>query len=95
MCPISSPTRSWTPWCGSTRAFSTSPRRGFKDTTRIAASDPRVWREIFQENRVALGEALGAFRQALDHLDGLVASGDAPAIEGELDRIRRVREGMR
>ena len=69
--------------------------RGFKDTTRIAAADPRVWREIFQENRVALGEALGAFRQALDHLDGLVASGDAPAIEGELDRIRRVRDGMR
>jgi prephenate dehydrogenase len=69
--------------------------RGFKDTTRIAASDPRVWREIFQENRVALGEALGAFRQALDHLDGLVASGDAPAIEAELDRIRRVRDGMR
>jgi prephenate dehydrogenase len=69
--------------------------RGFKDTTRIAAADPRVWREIFQENRVALGEALGAFRQALDHLDGLVASGDAPAIEAELDRIRRVRDGMR
>jgi prephenate dehydrogenase len=69
--------------------------RGYKDTTRIAAADPRVWREIFQENRVALGEALGAFRQALDHLDGLVASGDAPAIEAELDRIRRVRDGMR
>jgi prephenate dehydrogenase len=69
--------------------------RGFKDTTRIAASDPRVWREIFQENRVALDEALGAFRQALDHLDALVASGDAPGIEAELDRIRRVRDGMR
>jgi prephenate dehydrogenase len=66
--------------------------RGFKDTTRIAASDPRVWREIFQENRAGLTEALGAFRAALDHLEGLLAAGDVPAIEGALDRIRRVRE---
>jgi len=36
--------------------------RGFKDTTRIAASDPRMWREIFQENRAGLAEALAAFR---------------------------------
>jgi prephenate dehydrogenase len=69
--------------------------RGFKDTTRIAASDPRVWREIFQENQAALGEALGAFRDALDHLDRLVGSGDAPRIEAELDRIRGVRERVR
>ena len=66
--------------------------RGFKDTTRIAASDARVWREIFQENRVGLTEALGAFRAALDHLEGLLAAGDVPAIEGALDRIRCVRE---
>ena len=66
--------------------------RGFKDTTRIAASDARVWREIFQENRVGLTEALGAFRAALDHLEALLAAGDVPAIEGALDRIRRVRE---
>jgi len=68
--------------------------RGFKDTTRIAASDARVWREIFQENRAGLAEALTAFRAALDHLEGLLATGDVPAIEGALDRIRRVREGV-
>ncbi len=66
--------------------------RGFKDTTRIAASDPRVWREIFQENRAALGEALTAFRQALDHLEALIDGGDAEQIESELDRIRELRE---
>src|SRR5262245_7992475 len=66
--------------------------RGFKDTTRIAASDARMWREIFQENRAALGEALAAFRQALDHLDRLVSEGDAARIEAELNRIRLVRE---
>jgi prephenate dehydrogenase len=68
--------------------------RGFKDTTRIAASDARVWREIFQENRAGLTEALAAFRGALEELERLVASGDAAAIEAALDRIRRVREGV-
>lgn len=65
---------------------------GFRDTTRIAASNAKVWREIFQENREALGEALAAFRGALDDLERLVASGDDGAIERELDRIRLVRE---
>jgi len=67
---------------------------GFKDTTRIAASNPRVWREIFQDNREALAEALGAFRRALDDLDRLIAAGDAPAIERELDRIKLARERL-
>jgi prephenate dehydrogenase len=69
--------------------------RGFKDTTRIAAADPRMWREIFQENRAALGDALAAFRAALDELERLVAEGDAARIEAELDRIRTVRERLR
>jgi prephenate dehydrogenase len=68
--------------------------RGFKDTTRIAASDARVWREIFQENRAGLTEALAAFRGALEELERLVATGDDAAIEAALDRIRRVREGV-
>ncbi len=67
---------------------------GFRDTTRIAAANAQVWREIFQENRDALGEALGAFRGALDDLDRLVAGGDATAIERELDRIRVARERL-
>jgi prephenate dehydrogenase len=66
--------------------------RGFRDTTRIAASDPRVWREIFQENRAGLAEALGAFRAALDELERLLDTGDVTAIEAALDRIRRTRE---
>ncbi len=68
--------------------------RGFKDTTRIAASDPRVWREIFQENRSALGVALSAFRQALDHLEALIDAGDAARVEAELGRIREIRERL-
>jgi prephenate dehydrogenase len=65
--------------------------RGFKDTTRIAASDPAVWREIFQQNREALGEALAAFRGALGRLEGILAAGDDAAIESALEAIRKTR----
>jgi prephenate dehydrogenase len=68
--------------------------RGFKDTTGIAASNPRVWREIFQDNRAALREALGAFRAALDALERLVTADDGPATERELERIKQARERL-
>lgn len=68
--------------------------RGFRDTTRIAAADSRMWREIFQENRGALTGAVTAFRTALDHLERLIATGDGSAVEAELDRIKRAREGL-
>ena len=67
---------------------------GFRDTTRIAASSPRVWREIFQDNRAALREAVGTFRLALDDLERLVTSGSDAAIEAELERIRQARESL-
>ncbi len=65
--------------------------RGFKDTTRIAASDARLWREIFLENREALSETLRAFRRALDEMERLLISGRGDLLEAELDRIRRIR----
>jgi prephenate dehydrogenase len=68
---------------------------GFRDTTRIAASSPQMWRQIFQENREALGEALGHFRSALDDLERLVDGSDDPAFERELMRIKLAREGLR
>jgi len=68
--------------------------RGFKDTTRIAASDPVVWREIFQQNREALGEALGVFRRALASLERVLDSNDNAAIEEVLERIRRTRADL-
>ena len=68
--------------------------RGFRDTTRIAASSPEIWREIFQDNRAALGEAVAAFRKSLDHLEGVIASGDDAAVEAELARIKQAREAL-
>ena len=68
--------------------------RGFRDTTRIAVSSPEIWREIFQDNRAALGEAVAAFRKSLDHLEGVIASGDDAAVEAELARIKQAREAL-
>jgi prephenate dehydrogenase len=68
--------------------------QGFRDSTRIAAADPQMWREIFTENRGALGEAVAAFRTALDQLEKLVNAGDARTVEAELARIKAARERL-
>jgi prephenate dehydrogenase len=69
--------------------------RGFKDTTRIAASDPQMWQEIFFANREALGAVLTAFRAALDDLVRLIDAGDADAVRAAIARIRTLRERVR
>ena len=69
--------------------------RGFKDTTRIAASDPTMWQEIFLGNREALLDSLTAFREALDALEALVKAGDPARLEAALSDIKRAREAVR
>jgi prephenate dehydrogenase len=68
--------------------------RGFRDTTRIAAGDPRMWQEIFLANSAPLTDALGAFRRALDELEALITAGDPSGIEAALARIKRARETL-
>jgi prephenate dehydrogenase len=68
--------------------------RGFKDTTRIAASDPDVWREILTANRPALRASLTAYRAALDHLEALIASPDSAALTAYLAQIKATRERL-
>ncbi len=69
--------------------------RGFKDTTRIAASDPAMWRDILVANADAVLATLGGFRRALGELEGLVAARDAAGLEAALARIRASRETLR
>jgi prephenate dehydrogenase len=69
--------------------------RGFKDTTRIAASDPTVWQEIFLANRDALAASLAAFSRSIDALVAGIAAGDAATLEAALARIKRAREALR
>ena len=75
-------------------AFFGVAARGFKDTTRIAASDARVWREIFLSNRAALSEVLGAFRASLGALERLVAAEDGEGLELKLEEIRQLRNRL-
>ncbi len=74
-------------------AFSIAAR-GFKDTTRIAASDPEVWREILLDNREAVRGSLAAFRGALDDLEALIERGDGVALTAFLARMKTTRERL-
>ena len=68
--------------------------RGFRDTTRIAASDPIVWEEIFLANRDALRRSVVAFREALAELERLIAAGDGTALRAAIARIKARREAL-
>lgn len=68
--------------------------RGFRDTTRIAASDPEVWEEIFLANREALGAATREFLRALGALIQAIEAGDAATLRGALARIKARREAL-
>jgi prephenate dehydrogenase len=68
---------------------------GFRDTTRIAASDPTVWREILLANRDEVAVSLGAYREALADLERLIAEADPAALERYLARVKALREAVR
>jgi len=68
--------------------------RGFRDTTRIAASDPPMWRDVLLANADAVRASLVAFRAALDELERLLAAGDGAGIEALLARLKTLREGV-
>jgi prephenate dehydrogenase len=69
--------------------------RGFRDTTRIAASHPEVWAEIFLANREALGSAAREFLRALAELTKAIDTGDAAMLRAALTRIKARREMLR
>jgi prephenate dehydrogenase len=64
---------------------------GFRDFTRIAASDPAVWRDVLLANREQVLLQSQAFRDALKHFEALVASGDAQALEDAITAASRIR----
>ena len=68
--------------------------RGFKDTTRIAAADPDMWRDILLGNRDAVLASVSAFRTALDDLERLVAEGNGAALTALLTRVKAAREKL-
>ena len=67
---------------------------GFRDFTRIAASDPVMWRDIFLSNREAVLEMLGRFTEDLAALQRAIRRGDGEHLETLFTRTRAIRRGV-
>ncbi|MDX6806769.1 prephenate/arogenate dehydrogenase family protein [Terrihabitans rhizophilus] len=67
---------------------------GFRDFTRIAASDPVMWRDIFLHNKDAVLEMLGRFTEDLTALQRAIRRGDGDTLFEHFSRTREIRRGI-
>jgi cyclohexadieny/prephenate dehydrogenase len=67
---------------------------GFRDFTRIAASDPTMWRDVFLNNKDAVLEVLGRFSEDLSALQRQIRWGDGDALFKLFTRTRAIRRGI-
>lgn len=64
---------------------------GFRDFSRIAASDPKMWHDILLANRVQMLEQMGHFKQALQSLETMIADNDSKGLETALSSASQAR----
>ncbi len=67
---------------------------GFRDFTRIAASDPTMWRDVFLNNKEATLEILGRFTEELFALQRAIRQGDGEHLHDYFTRTRSIRRGI-
>ncbi|MFP6740372.1 MAG: prephenate/arogenate dehydrogenase family protein [Alphaproteobacteria bacterium] len=67
---------------------------GFRDFTRIAASDPIMWRDVFLKNRHAVLDVLGRFTEDLTALQRAIRRGEGAILEDHFTRARELRRGV-
>jgi cyclohexadieny/prephenate dehydrogenase len=67
---------------------------GFRDFTRIAASDPVMWRDVFLSNKKATLEILGRFTEELFALQRAIRTGDGDHLQDYFTRTRAIRRGI-
>jgi len=67
---------------------------GFRDFTRIAASDPTMWRDVFLSNKDATLEILGRFTEELFALQRAIRQGDGDHLHDYFTRTRAIRRGI-
>ena len=67
---------------------------GFRDFTRIAASDPVMWRDVFLTNRGAVLEMLGRLTEDLAAIQRAIRDGDGETLEALFTRTREIRRGV-
>jgi prephenate dehydrogenase len=64
---------------------------GFRDTTRVAASDPTMWRDIFLSNKDDVRKQIHLLQQQLNTMDEVIANDDGPKLEQLLTQAQRIR----
>lgn len=67
---------------------------GFRDFTRIAASDPTMWRDVFLNNKEATLEVLGRFTEELFMLQRAIREGDGDQLHDYFTRTRSIRRSI-
>ena len=67
---------------------------GFRDFTRIAASDPIMWRDVFLANKDAVLEILGRFTEDLQALSRAIRWGEGDKLQDLFTRTREIRRGV-
>jgi len=67
---------------------------GFRDFTRIAASDPTMWRDVFLANKDAVLEMLGRFNEDVSALTKAIRKGDGETLFKHFRRTRAIRKGI-
>jgi cyclohexadieny/prephenate dehydrogenase len=67
---------------------------GFRDFTRIAASDPTMWRDVFLANKDAVLEVLGRFNEDISALTRAIRNGDGQTLFDHFARTRAIRKGI-
>jgi prephenate dehydrogenase len=68
---------------------------GFRDFTRIAASDPKIWRDILIANKEELLAQSRAFQRTLQAMELMISSGNAEALEGLIEQASETRANWR
>ena len=67
---------------------------GFRDFTRLASSDPTMWRDVFLTNKDATLEILGRFTEELFALQRAIRTGDGDQLHAYFTRTREIRRGI-
>lgn len=68
---------------------------GFKDTTRIASSNPDLWQDIFQSNKDALSRSLYDYRMTLEGIERAIKENDTKALMEFLKKAKDIRDSIK
>lgn len=67
---------------------------GFKDITRVAGSDSKMWNDIYVSNKMEVLKALALFRKQLDYLSDMISSSDEKSLLEFLENAKEYRNGL-